>query len=345
MRLRLSLKWLWAWTLFLTGALAWAKWRLRRRSETVVLTFHRVLSPGDIALTCSLPGMIVKESTFERLAGYLRQYCEVADLGTDAVHPGPDGRRVRVAITFDDGWIDNATTALPIARKHGLRFTVFVCPALAGRRFPFWPERIVRLWRLAQDSSQHRERILSILPIAVEGPGPLVEYLKTVEPADREKIISTCAAIVTLGLPPLEENGADATMDWPEIKNLTEAGMNIGSHTSSHQILTQLDLSEAEAELKHSRAALRQRLATDCFLFAYPNGNWSREVRDLVEQAGYRLAFTTKRGVWNRQSDPLSISRINMTELGMVGPGGTFSRPMFEYVTFWRAYRTHRTRE
>ena len=53
--------------------------------------------------------------------------------------------KLRVMFTFDDGWKDNYTNALPVMRARGIPATVFVCPGLVGRTLPFWPELVASL--------------------------------------------------------------------------------------------------------------------------------------------------------------------------------------------------------
>ncbi len=52
---------------------------------------------------------------------------------------------MRIMFTFDDGWKDNYTNALPVIRELRIPVTVFVCPGLVGRTLPFWPELVASL--------------------------------------------------------------------------------------------------------------------------------------------------------------------------------------------------------
>jgi peptidoglycan/xylan/chitin deacetylase (PgdA/CDA1 family) len=124
-----------------------------------------------------------------------------------------------------------------------------------------------------------------------------------------------------------------------ELPALRRKGIDLGSHTYSHQILTQIPLEAAAKELRSSRAAIEGALLSPCETFAYPNGNCSLEIRNLVAQAGYKMAFTTQTGLWTSGCDPLQVPRINISEDRIVGPLGKFSRAMFEYQVFWRGRR------
>ncbi len=80
-------------------------------------------------------------------------------------------------------------------------------------------------------------------------------------------------------------------------------------------------------------------MSRECEMFAYPNGDVSPKVRDFVKDAGYRLAFTTRPGFWNKATDPLQIPRMNVSEEKVTGLTGRFSPAMFDYSMIWKASR------
>jgi peptidoglycan/xylan/chitin deacetylase (PgdA/CDA1 family) len=137
-------------------------------------------------------------------------------------------------------------------------------------------------------------------------------------------------------------DGPDHTMTWNEIEHLAEKGVTFGSHTHTHTILTRVSLPEAQRELEVSKGEIQTRLGRPCSIFAYPNGDWSIRLRDVVRSAGYQLAFANSPGIWTQDSDPLSIPRVNIWEGSLVGPWGGFSSVAFEYSTFWKAWRSRK---
>lgn len=144
-----------------------------------------------------------------------------------------------------------------------------------------------------------------------------------------------------LGSDPLESSASvDKTMTWEQIAELRAHGVTFGSHTSTHEILTTLPAALAEQEIVSSREAIQQRLGGSCHLFAYPNGNYSEEVRDLVANAGYKFAFLDQEpGVWTQDCDPLLIPRVNVCEYHLVDSNGNFSPLIFDYAVVWSAAR------
>lgn len=327
-------QWAWVRTLYLTGALWWAKTDLNRRGAIVVFTFHRILDDRAFQETDSLPFIVVRERTFQRLVHYATKHYQPVDV-RDAV-PGVPGRRLRVAFTMDDGWRDNYTYALPILRTAGVPATIFVCTGLAGVSAPFWPEQVRRVLRpcLGRRCGQRAERLIEAL----------VESLKYCSPEARDRHVRM---LLNQSGDPGEADATEAreidrTLDWEQVREMAQQGIRFGSHSHAHPILTAIPLEESAHEIDESKKTLETKLGSKCDLFAYPNGDWSPAIREQLAEFGFRRAFTTERQAWLPETDLLSIPRAHVQQEDLVGFGGIFSAAMFEYATIWKIWRAMR---
>jgi peptidoglycan/xylan/chitin deacetylase (PgdA/CDA1 family) len=311
---------LWAGMLRISGILPMAK-RWVRRHGVIVLTFHRVLSDGDLEYTSSLPGMLVREQTFEDFLKYAAGKYELMDLSRE-----PDwtpGARPKLAVTFDDGWSDNASVAWPIAARHRVPMVIFIVPEKMGSALPFWPERAASV--LEHSASSNRSDYIE----------RTIEDLKGLPAAERNQRVGQLVAEFS---EPQSTLGVDTTMTWDQVKELNRQGVGFGSHTSTHEILTTIPLAQAQEEIAGSRERIEQKLGKPCLLFAYPNGDCSDDVRKLVELAGYEFAFLDQTpGVWTRDCDPYLVPRVNVCEYHLVDAGGKFSPLIFDYAVVWNA--------
>jgi peptidoglycan/xylan/chitin deacetylase (PgdA/CDA1 family) len=99
-------------------------------------------------------------------------------------------------------------------------------------------------------------------------------------------------------------------LTWDEVGEMSRYGVEFGSHTENHVILTGVTLAEAQAEIVNSRATLTSKLGKTPTAFCYPNGDCSPELARLVEDAGYRCAVTTRSGTVEDSPGPFELCRI-----------------------------------
>jgi peptidoglycan/xylan/chitin deacetylase (PgdA/CDA1 family) len=321
---------LWVRILYLSGALWWAKRELNREGAIVVLTLHRVLDDASFSKTDSLANIVVRKSNFGRLARYVTSKYEAVDV--QHALPGASSGRLRVAFTFDDGWQDNFENALPLLKEYGISATIFLCTGLMSRTAPFWPEQ-VRGTLYASLSASYGKRADRLVEALIEG-------LKYGSAEARQSHLDLL--LQQTNGQPTQFQDSDATLSWQQIVAMRREGVAFGSHGHTHQIMTSVAPDLAKAEARDSKTAIESALKEPCTTFAYPNGNWSPEIRDLLSEGGYRLAFTTDRGAWMPGTDKLAIPRCNVQEEDLTGLSGRFSTAMFDYATFWKVWQNLR---
>jgi peptidoglycan/xylan/chitin deacetylase (PgdA/CDA1 family) len=115
-------------------------------------------------------------------------------------------------------------------------------------------------------------------------------------------------------------------MNFAAIKGWLEAGMKVGSHTLSHPRLSTLERSAKRREIVESKQALEDRLGIPIHHFCFPYGDHDRESLELVREAGYITAVTTRRGRV-RASE-------NLHALPRIGNSGKRSPFIFKARTF-----------
>ena len=275
----------------------------------LILIFHRVRARTD-ALFPDDPDV----SLFEAQMRWVASWFNVLPL-TQAIsrlHDGTLPARA-AAITFDDGYADNCTLALPILRKLGLNATFFIATGfLDGGRM--WNDTVIEsvrgaikddldatslgLGRMKVDTPEaKRQTIHALLP-----------RLKYLEPREREARSLALAAQSGATLP------TDLMLTSEMLRELTAAGMTIGAHTVTHPILATLDEETARKEIGESREQLESITKTRILLFAYPNGKPGRDYGAqhvaLVRQAGFLAAVSTGAGAASVRSDLFQLPRF-----------------------------------
>ncbi|MER6471818.1 polysaccharide deacetylase family protein [Streptomyces collinus] len=106
--------------------------------------------------------------------------------------------------------------------------------------------------------------------------------------------------------------GLDTMLDWPQVRDLADTGVEIGGHSHTHPQLDQLDDTALRAELAHSTDILTAELGARPVSFAYPYGYSSRRVRQAVRAAGYGQALAVGNGLARRRQGPYALRRVTV---------------------------------
>ena len=147
-------------------------------------------------------------------------------------------------------------------------------------------------------------------------------------------------SVYTLAFPVLKEYNFPATLflytdfvgngsnqlSWSEVKEMSDGGIEIGSHTLSHaNLLTQkpnesyIDyLSRIKKEIFLSKTILEKNTGEPVLSFAYPYGVYSQEIRMMAKQAGYKALLNVNNMNNSIPIDPYSLNRQIIPSNGSV---------------------------
>jgi peptidoglycan/xylan/chitin deacetylase (PgdA/CDA1 family) len=287
--------------------------RMRRRAASILM-YHGV-TQGALAVPnwCQ-----VSAREFERQIDHLAAEHQVLSL-SEVVARLEGGRRLpdhTACITFDDGFRNVFTTAVPILRRKGLPATVFLVTENLETGQPAWPDRL--FYNLAQTAQaciayRGRQWPLASAPQRWAAYRGISGDLKTIDNETRQ--VRVAALIDQLGGHDVPRDSALAPMDWDEVEQLSAGGaIEFGSHTHTHPILSRCGLPRQYEELRRSRAILEERLGRVDW-FAYPNGSrrdFTTKTQRLLRELGYRGAVTTIPGLNRRGSDCFALRRIGV---------------------------------
>jgi len=303
-----------------------------RRREPLVLRYHRVYPDGFTPLY----ELGVPRSLFEAQLDFLKRYCSVVTLeevcaGLFDGAPLPDRA---VAITFDDGYRDNLTEALPALEARGLPATVFVTAGHVESGAPFWWDRVAAAFEHAPAGVVEVDLGSGSEPIFLSDTSSRLRAIDAV--CERAKLMPHRHARDWIGALEAElgppASGERSVLTWEEVRQLRGKGIEIGSHTLDHPVLSRMEAAEAERQIVESRRLLEERLDAPVRFFAYPNGkrdDLTPEVVAAVRRAGYRAALTTIEGRASSNSDPYRIERVGVTLGACTDASAGFSEALF----------------
>jgi peptidoglycan/xylan/chitin deacetylase (PgdA/CDA1 family) len=277
------------------------------QGKVVILTYHRVVSEEELQTYCIQDGMYVSVETFTSQMRFLKTHFAVisfTELLTMWAQKRWDSTRRYCVVTFDDGWLDNYTHALPVLKSFDVPATVFLPTSFIGTDEWFWPDKVGLLYRrfCRRPVGEQRRIVFSLRnqyawvqggerDLLHRDSDAVVEWCKTLVPSQIDAFVSAWAAALEVTLPSDRQ-----VVNWEEVRVMSDAGMSFGSHSVTHRILTKVHCDDVMREAVDSWSALRQQPIRSVPVFCYPNGNWSEEIGQYVKAAGYQAATTTQFG-------------------------------------------------
>jgi peptidoglycan/xylan/chitin deacetylase (PgdA/CDA1 family) len=326
-------------------------WRLRRWAKRIapkalILLYHRVAEvSSDPQLLCVSPKHFA-----EHLEVLRRNYHPLSLRSLRrrlALNLWPPRS---VVITFDDGYADNLHNALPLLEAADVPATVFVVAGQLDSRREFWWDDLERIllstpvlpdqlnltvdglsyvWNLkspnSDDCSDQRWHVL----MEAE-PTPrqaayreLAALLRGMESQARERQLEQLAAWAGLAV---EGRPAYRALTSDEVKALAQDGLvEVGAHTMTHPVLSNLPGEAQQAEIVSSKRRLEELLGQPVTSFSYPYGTQSDYTTDtvrLVREAGFDCACSNFPGLVTFASDPYQLPRFLVRDWD----GGEFAR-------------------
>jgi peptidoglycan/xylan/chitin deacetylase (PgdA/CDA1 family) len=228
-----------------------------------------------------------------------------------------------VAVTFDDGYLDNLEVAVPVLSRFGISAAFYLTVGMIGQRDAPWFCRIRHafmttscakwdsslydgsLARISRDISSPPARDAALLA-AYDICSPLVDQAQEEAVRTIENELQ-----VRKGFPEHR-----LMMTWDEAKALRKAGHVVGSHTLTHPNVAHVAHREAQrAELVESKSRMEKNLGEPVVHFSYPhpalNPQWNQQTLEITREAGYSTALTTTKAPVAIGTNPLLLTRLN----------------------------------
>jgi len=104
-------------------------------------------------------------------------------------------------------------------------------------------------------------------------------------------------------------NHSSLTLTWREVEEMSRAGMEFGSHTVNHHLMTQESAGEIARQLETSRAILQRRVPRPVLALAYPGGAVNAAVELQAAAAGYGVAVGVRGGTRQTPAERFRLHR------------------------------------
>lgn len=305
------------------GGLKVAKYLSRRHPR--ILMYHRIVPSVT-------PGAIDINRFRQQMRTIKRELNPVSLSELIAGHERNNIPENAIVITFDDGYADFYDYAYPVLLEEKIPCTLFVTTGFVSGDIWLWPDRL----RYCLDHSRKetvkftgKRHLLSLRGSRTSVWNDIADYCLTLSNKEKIEFLDRVEEDLKVVLPETPPPQFKA-LDWTQIREIAGAGIEIGSHSVSHPVMTSLDDESLRFELVQSKMEIERQIGRQITSFCYPNGqpfDFDERVKAAVREAGYKCALAAfpARGTLN---DYLEIKRYS----------GCLSNGMFEKTIFGLSY-------
>ena len=285
-----------------------------------VLNYHRIADPVEDGRETFCPNISATPENFARQMDYVREYFSPVSGETLRawLRGGEELPAHAAMITFDDGYCDNWESAYPILKERELPAIIFLTTDYIDKKEPFY-------WDVLAYAFCHTKKKNALLPMIgqqswqtnadrIQVMLEWAEAGKLLPDVEKERALHDTLEILDILDPKDELQGLALT--WDQVREMAANGIEMGSHTVSHPVLTRVPREQVKKELEESKKRIESELGKPVVSFAYPNGgaaDFTHATQGLLRELGYEIAFSLIPGPMRYaavQNNPYAIRRI-----------------------------------
>lgn len=307
--------------------------RYLNRNKILILAYHGI-TKSEFKIP---PWVLFPVNSFEIQMRFLRKkYCVLGlQEVINAIQKNISLPRNIAVVTFDDGYRNNLTLALPILIKYNIPASIFLTTGYIGT------DKLLPLDRayLILTNSQNKQPLffkeIGLGPLFFDNDESiLASYLSTVEALKnlstevQEAYLEKLKTILKSDYERSDVENEFKLLSWEEVDYLAKNDLiEIGAHTQSHEILSNVSIRVAEKEILNSKTMIECHLSRKVISFAYPNGtlrDFNEFHSQQLKNIGFVCSMTTVARL-NQYSD-------NRYELGRISIGPIFANNLNHFA-------------
>lgn len=294
-------------------------WQRAYRHKLLVVMYHGVTDDRAVARRW---WHHVYTGDFEQQLRYLQRHYETLPLD-DALRAHWSGglERPTACITFDDGYLNNRTAALPVLERLGIPATIYLATGMIGTTRRLWTVEL----DFAFKSASATEVDLSPVGLGRQAIADrlsryrvfekVLGLVKEISPAERTPLLESLYEQLAAPDDPIAHEPF-RMMQWNDAEQMAGGGLvTFGAHTVNHEIVSRLTSEDVQKEITESMAEVERRVSAVTKTFAYPNGgrtDFDSRAVAAVKTAGGIGAVTTVEGLCDAAEDHYAIKRIGV---------------------------------
>jgi peptidoglycan/xylan/chitin deacetylase (PgdA/CDA1 family) len=284
-------------------------------NRLTVITFHRILTSSQREQYMH-PGLAVTPQELDWICEQITPRYQCGTL-SDTFSKWVNNEKTDkpyLAITFDDGQKDNFVNARSVLAKHKIKATFYIPVQNINQQQLIWHDQLGFALQAAMADHTNKAKLFELAGRyhmrSIDHLDPvksITEQAKSLSPENRCLFVADVSNLSQIIIPEWAQ-----MMSWEQIKQLSDEGHEIGSHSMTHELIPQLTDDKLHWEISESKKEIEAKLGSSIRSFCYPNGDNDIRCRQATEETGYKNAVTTQPGVNRMSTDRYSLSRCDI---------------------------------
>lgn len=314
----------------------WNRFKGIGQKKAAILMYHQVCErksdPWDLA---------VRPEIFESQLRHLKKKFDVVPLKelVYCLSKKKLGRNM-VAITFDDGFADNYSHAVPLLEWYNLPATFYLATQPLKHRSYYWWDCLQEIifqskhlpihlelslgsysfaYQFRKTSSLNTRHVAQInnwrygMTIPNERIDLYVKLWERIKPLAPDHQFRALEKLRSWAGVEYYSCRNGSTMEIYQLLKVTRNGLfSIGAHTVNHTMLGAQDENVQRFEIEESKRMIETFLGKQIDGFAYPYGNYNGVTKSLLKNAGFQYAVSTEEKAVTYDADLFELPRIQV---------------------------------
>jgi peptidoglycan/xylan/chitin deacetylase (PgdA/CDA1 family) len=262
----------------------------RKKEELLVMLFHQV-NDKSLQFYPAVPTKVYQEMCL-----FLKKKYEIIHFSEVEKYYLSNPNITAAIITFDDGMYDIIEHVLPFMEKQQLKFNINIDTEILETNLPQDFLRVYDILNQSNSITEYMDENFLDEPIKINYNSPIntenefTAILSNLNKEDKRKF--TLNMHETLKMKPDTYSRVISKEQLAILAN--NRLVEIGSHSHSHAVLTNINSDSLRYELKHSKEILEQITKKNIPIIAYPNGASTTKIDQLASDLGYQFLLKTE---------------------------------------------------
>jgi peptidoglycan/xylan/chitin deacetylase (PgdA/CDA1 family) len=257
----------------------------------------------------------------------------------------------RIMITFDDGYNDNFHNAKPILERYEIPATFFIVSGAVDSKEEFWWDELEKTilwtesipeifdlniegthyhWSLGNNTSDENVGDIPLNGTVVSKKQLVNIIWRILNHLSLKKKKEALSRIAQWSKTTFKTRPDYLPMSSAEIISLANSKLfEVGAHTVTHPMLTNLPVQEQREEIKNSKNNLEKVISRKIESFSYPHGKYSDETLEIMKELKFSTSVTVDQCAVQRNSNPYLLPRF----MPLDWTGETFEGHLQKWLT------------